>query len=175
MAQFHVHHVQVIIHFQLVEQHHVHHNDQAVHLNVLECQDHVQVQFVQDLQHVHQDLVHQPVQVFLHALERHQLVHQHLHINQMQSEHQQVVHNVQVAVVNHNVAVQAEHLERMQARSQDVNLNREKHCAMNSTICKHHNLVEQLFHTVMVRLLFVCVVVLHWQTLQTRSMPIQQH
>jgi len=90
--------------------------------------------------------------------------------------HQQLVlQRVQVAVVHHNVAVQAEHLEKMRARNQDVNLNQEKHYVMNSTICRHHNLVEQSSHTVMARLLFVCDAVPHWQISPTRSMQIQQH
>jgi translation initiation factor IF-2 len=83
-----------------------------------------------------------------------QLVHQLL-----------VVHNVQVAVL---IAVQVAaalqvHLERMQVRAASVNQNLEKPCAMNSTICKRHNWVAQLFLTVMERLRSVCVVVQLWQ------------
>jgi hypothetical protein len=91
-----------------------------------------------------------------------------------QAVHQQVVHNVQVAVAHHNAVAQAEHSEKMQVRNQDVKLNQEKRCAMSSTICKHHNLVEQLFHTVMVKLLFVCAVVHPLQISLTKSMQIQQ-
>ena len=71
--------------------------------------------------------------------------------------------------------VLAVHLERMQARSQDVNKNHVRLYAMNSTICRHHNLVAQLFLTAMARRQFVCAVELHWQILQTRLVQIQQH
>jgi hypothetical protein len=101
----------------------------------------------------------------LDALEHQLLVHQIL-----------VAHNVQAAVL---IAAQVEaalqvHLERMQVRAASANQNQEKRCAMNSTICKLHNWVEQLFLTVMERLRSVCVVVQLWQISLKRSVQMQQ-
>ena len=179
VGQFRVHLVQVTIHFQQVGQFRVHHSDhrELAHL-VQEWPDHVRVLFVQDLLHVqvhhvlHQ-VVHQQVQDFHHVQVAH---HRLLLINQIHQVqvHQQVVRNVQVAVVHHNAVAQVEHSERMPARNQVVSKNLARHCAMNSTICKHHNWEEQLFLTVMEKLLFVCVAVLHWQISQTRLVQIQQ-
>jgi hypothetical protein len=74
--------------------------------------------------------------------------------------HQQlVVQRVQVAVAHLNVAVPVAHSEKMRARVLSESQRAEKRCAMNSTICKHQNLVELLFHTVMVQLQYVCVAV----------------
>jgi hypothetical protein len=69
-----------------------------------------------------------------------------------------VVHNVLVAVAHHNAVALAVPLEKMQARSLDVNKSHVRLYAMSSTICKHHNLVAQLFLTVMAKLQFACVV-----------------
>ena len=60
-------------------------------------------------------------------------------------------------------AVQQVHSVRMQVRAASANQNLEKRCAMNSTICKRHNWVAQLFRTEMARLKFVCVAVQHLQ------------
>jgi len=118
-------------------------------------------------------VVQQQVEDFHHARVVH---HRLLHINQIHQVqvHQQVVHNVQVVVVHHNAVAQVEHSERMQVRNQVVNKSLVRHYAMSSTICRHHNLVAQLFLTVMARRLFVCVAALHWQILQTRLVQIQQ-
>jgi hypothetical protein len=192
VAQFHVHHVQVTIHFLQVEPFlahlHVHKVHKEVAHRVQECQDHVQVLYVRDSQHVHHHHVllaaHQ-VHNFHHAPEQ---VHHHLvvHIVQVVREleelaeleelqEHQVVHLVvhQVAVVQVAVA-QLVHLERMQANLLSANQNQEKRCVMNSTICRHQSSVAQLFLTVMERLRSACVAVLRLQILQRRSMQIQQ-
>jgi hypothetical protein len=83
----------------------------------------------------------------------------------------QAADQIAVAVV----VVLVVHLERIKARAVSANQRVEKRCAMNSTICKHHNLVEQLFLTAMVKLKFACAVVLLLQTLQKKLMQIQQH
>jgi hypothetical protein len=183
VALFHVHHVQVTIHFQQVALFHVHHKDHKVlqqDSHVLEWLVHVQVQYVQVLQHVlaHRAPEHQVVLVVLvvlrRALER-QVIH---HINQILQEpvHQQLVdRNVQVVDVHHNAVVQVEHLEKMQVKSLVVNKNLVKHYAMSSTICRRHNSVAQLSLTVMERLLSVCDAVHRWLTLQTKSVQIQPH
>jgi hypothetical protein len=143
-----------------------------------ECLVHVQVLFVQVLLHDHQVRVHlQVVKTFHHVLV-HQLVHQLVvvHIKIQVQVHRAVhqVHLVQVVDVRHNVVVQVEHLVRMQARVVSANQNQERLCVMNSTICKHHNSVEQLFLTVMELLQFVCVAVLLLQILPKKLMQIQQ-
>jgi hypothetical protein len=90
------------------------------------------------------------------------------------------VHPLQVVV---QVAVQiavalavalVAHLERIKVRVVSANLRVEKRCVMNSTICKHHNWVAQLFLTVMERHRFVCVVDHPLLTLQKKLMQIQQ-
>jgi hypothetical protein len=66
------------------------------------------------------------------------------------------------------------HSERIKAKAASASQRVEKHCGMNSTICKLHNLVEQLFLTVMAKRRFVCVVDHHLQILQKKLMQIQQ-
>jgi hypothetical protein len=186
--EFHVLHVPEIIRSQLVAQYHVHRNVLQVHqvlkVHVPECQVHVLVLFVQVLQRVqvHHVLLAlelvvpeiinlvQQVQAQEHLLVHtvpaaHQLAHQQL-----------VVHSVQAAVL---IAVQVAAAlqvlsERMQARAASANQNQEKRCAMNSTICKRHNWVAQLFRTVMERLRSVCVAVQLLQISQKRSAQMQQ-
>ena len=89
---------------------------------------------------------------------------------------QLVVHNVRAAVlIVHQVAAELlVHLERMQVNLQSVSRSHVRRCAKNSTICKHHNWVEQLFLTVMEIQRFVCAAVLPSQTLQRRLVQIQQ-
>jgi hypothetical protein len=162
-----------------VAQFRVHHNVLQVHkeleLHVQEWRDHVQALFVQVLLH---DQVHHVLQVrvdLLHVqVERHQtlLTNQTHQVPRVQ---QLVDRSVQVAVVHHNVVAQVVHLERMQARSQDVNKSLARRYVMSSTICRHHNLVAQLFLTVMARLQFVCAAVHLWQISQKRLVQIQQH
>jgi hypothetical protein len=150
---------------------------------VLECQDHVQVLFVLVLQrdqilHVLQVLV--VPEIIKHVQREHLLVHTVLVVLQLvvlQLVHQLlVVHNVLVAVlivVQVAAALQV-HSERMQVRAASANQNLEKRCAMNSTICKRHNWVAQLFRTVMERLRSVCVVVQLWQISLKRLVQMQQ-
>jgi hypothetical protein len=89
--------------------------------------------------------------------------------------HQQlVVQRVQVAVVHHNVAALVVHLEKMRARVLSESQRVAKRFAMNSTICRHQNLVAQLFPTVMDQLQYVCVAVHHWLTSLTKLVQIQQ-
>jgi len=89
--------------------------------------------------------------------------------------HQQlVVQRVQAVVVHHNVAVPAALSEKMRARVLSESQRAEKRYAMNSTICRHQNLVALLFRTVMVQLQFACDGVHLWQISQTKLMPIQQ-
>jgi hypothetical protein len=89
--------------------------------------------------------------------------------------HQQlVVQRVQAAVGHLNVAVPVVHSERMQARVLSESQRAEKHCVMNSTICKRQNLVARLFRTVMVQLQYACVAVHLWLTLPTKLGQIQQ-
>jgi hypothetical protein len=89
--------------------------------------------------------------------------------------HQQlVVQHVQVAVVHHNVAAPVVHSEKMQARVLSESQRVAKHYAMNSTICRHQNLVALLFRTVMDQLQFVCAAVHLWLTLPTKLVQIQQ-
>jgi hypothetical protein len=83
----------------------------------------------------------------------------------------QVADQIAVAVV----AVLAVHLEKIKARVASANQRVEKRSVMNSTICKHHNLVEQSFLMVMEKHKFACVVVLPLQTLQKKLVQIQQH
>jgi hypothetical protein len=71
----------------------------------------------------------------------------------------QAVHQIAAQVV----VVQLVHSERMQVRAASANQNLEKRCAMNSTICKRHNWVAQLFRTEMARPKSVCVAVQRWQ------------
>ena len=146
VAQFHAHHVLVTIHFQQVAQFHAHHSvpqvDKEVEHHVQVWPVHVPDLFVQVLLHVQ---VHRALQVadLLHAQADH-LLHHPLPINQIRQElaHQVVAHSVPVAVVHHNVVAQAEHLERMQVRSQDVNKSLVRRYVMSSTICRHHNLEQ---------------------------------
>ena len=176
VVRFHVLHVLVTIHFQQVERFHVLRNVLKVQvLRVQEWRVHAQVQYAQVLLHV---LAHHVQQVAVDLLRVQVAHHLTLHTNQIHQVPQVqllVVRNVQVVVVHHNVAVQVERLERMQARSQDVNKSHVRLYAMSSTICRHLNLVAQLFLTVMERLQSVCVAVLLWQILQKRSVQIQQH
>jgi len=87
----------------------------------------------------------------------------------------QVVHlAVHQVVAVQVVAAQQVHLERMQVNLLSANQNQEKRCVMNSTICKRHNWVAQLFRTVMERLRSVCVAVQLWQISQKRSAQMQQ-
>jgi hypothetical protein len=89
--------------------------------------------------------------------------------------HQQlVVQRVQVAVVHHNVAALVVHSEKMRARVLSESQRVAKHFAMNSTICRHQNLVAQLFRTVMDQHQYVCVAVHHWPTSLTKLVQIQQ-
>jgi hypothetical protein len=130
----------------------IHHVQQVL---VLEISHLVQVARV--AQEVQQLQVHIVLMVHL------ELVHQQL-----------VVQRVQVAVVHHNVAVPAVHLERMPARVLSESQRAEKRCVMNSTICKRQNLAALLFRTVMVQLQYACVVVHLWLTLPTKLGQIQQ-
>jgi hypothetical protein len=108
------------------------------------------------------------------------LVVQHLPVHIVLTVHLELVHqqlvvqHVQVAVVHHNVAAPVVHSERMRARVLSESQRVAKHYAMNSTICRHQNLVAQLFRTVMVQLQYVCVAVLPWPTLRTKLVQIQQ-
>jgi hypothetical protein len=99
-----------------------------------------------------------------------------VHIKQLVAVHLQrvVVQVVDQIVVAVAVAL-AVHSERIKARAANVNRRAEKHCAMNSTICRHHNLVAQLFLTVMERRKFVCVADHPLLTLQKKLVQIQQH
>jgi hypothetical protein len=175
VVRFHAHRVRETIHFQQVAQFRVHHNahKELVHHDQ-EWLDLVQVLFVQDLQHVQVRHVQQAQDLLLVQVDQH---HHHLHINQIHLVQVELLadHNVQVAVVHHNAVAQVVHLERMRARSQDVNKSHARRYAMNSTICKLHNWVERLFPTAMERLQFVCVVVHHLQISQKRLVQIQQH
>jgi hypothetical protein len=93
-----------------------------------------------------------------------------------QQVHQLQVHQlVQVAVAHHNEEARAEHLERMRVKNRVAKPSHVKHFAMSSTICRHRNLVVQLFRTEMEKLQFACVVAHRWQTLPTRLAQIQQH
>jgi len=110
-----------------------------------------------------------------------QVAHQHLQVHIVHKEtHLQVVqpvdHNVQVAVlIVHQVAAELlVHLERMQVNLQSVSRSHVRRCAKNSTICRHHNLVAQLFLTAMERRIFVCVAVHPLQILPKRLAQIQQ-
>jgi hypothetical protein len=99
-----------------------------------------------------------------------------VHIKLLVAAHlQQVVVQVADQIVAAVVAVPAVHLEKIKVRAASANQRVEKRCAMNSTICKHHNLVEQSFLTAMVKLKFACVVVLLLQTSLKKLMQIQQH
>jgi hypothetical protein len=184
--EFHVLHVPEIIRSQLVAQSHVHRNVLQVHqvlkVHVPECQVHVLVLFVQVLQRVQihhvllvLELVVPEIINLVQRVQVHLLVHTVLAAHQL-ARQQLVVHNVQAAVL---IAVQVAaalqvHSERMQARAASANQNQEKRCVMNSTICKRHNWVAQLFRTVMERLRSVCVAVQLWQISQKRSAQMQQ-
>jgi hypothetical protein len=108
------------------------------------------------------------------------LVVQQLPVRIVLTVHLELVHQqlelqrVQAAVVHHNVAVPVVHSEKMRARVLSESQRAEKRCAMNSTICKHQNLVALLFRTVMVQLQYACVAVHHLQTLPTKLGQIQQ-
>ena len=171
--QFLVRHVRATIHFQRQAQFRVHHNDQLVH-HVQEWLAHVRALFVQDLLHDHQDRVHLQVRDFLHALVVLQQLELHIKVMAQQARQLLAHQLVQVALVHLNVAVLAVRLEKMQAKNRVAKLNRVKHFAMSSTICRHHNLVEQLFRTAMEKLQSVCVAALHWPTSPTRLVQIQQ-
>jgi hypothetical protein len=98
-----------------------------------------------------------------------------VHIKQLVAVHlQQVVVLVVDQIAAVVAAVQVVHLVKIKARAANVNRRVEKHCAMNSTICRHHNLVAQLFLTVMARRRYVCVADHHLQTLQRKSVQTQQ-
>jgi hypothetical protein len=177
-----LHHVLEIIHSQLVAQFHVHLHDQLVQQvhHDLACPVHVQVQFVQVSQpdqthHVQQVLVLEISHLVLVVLAVQRLpVHIVLTVH-LELVHQQLVlQRVQVAVVHHNVAVPVVHSEKMRARVLSESQRAEKRCAMNSTICKHQNLVALLFRTVMVQLQYACVAVHLWLTLPTKLGQIQQ-
>jgi hypothetical protein len=89
--------------------------------------------------------------------------------------HQQlVVQRVQVAVAHHNAAAPVVHSEKMRARVLSESQKVEKHCAMNSTICKLQNLAALLFHTVMVQLQYACAEVHLWLISRTKLGQIQQ-
>jgi hypothetical protein len=128
-----------------------------------------QIHHVQQVRVVPEIINHVPVvqvHLLVHIVQLVQLlVHQLL-----------VVHNVQAAVliVVQVVAALQAHSERMQVRAASANQNQEKRCAMNSTICKRHNWVAQLFRTVMERHRSACVAVQRWQTLQRRLAQMQQ-
>jgi hypothetical protein len=184
--EFHVLHVPEIIRSQQGVRFHVHRNVPQVHrvrqVRVPECQVHVLVLFVQVLQRVqirHALLALEPVVPEIINLVQRVQVHLLVHtvpVAQQQARQQLVVHNVQAAVL---IAVQVAaalqvHLERMQVRAASANQNQEKPCAMNSTICKRHNWVAQLFRTVMERLRSVCVAVQLLQISQKRSAQMQQ-
>jgi hypothetical protein len=62
----------------------------------------------------------------------------------------------------------------MQVRAVSANQNLEKRCAMNSTICKRHNWVAQLFRTEMARHKSVCVAVQLWQISPKKLAQMQQ-
>ena len=178
VAQFHAHLVLEIILSQPVVQFHVHqHNDQE-HL-VQEWQELVQVLSVQVLQRVlahHVQQVPEPEQVITHHV---QVAHHHrAHtVHKVPVVQQLVVHNVQAAVVLiavQVVAAQQVHSERMQVNLRSVSRSHARRYAKNSTICRHHNLVEQLFLTVMERQRFVCAAVHRLLTLPRRSVQTQQ-
>ena len=183
VAQFHAHHVQEIILSQLVVQFHAHHNvrREPEHL-VQEWQERDQVLFVQVLQHVQVHRVQQVPELELEITHHVQVELQHLQVRtvhkvQPVQVEQLVVHNVQAAAVLiavQVVAVLQVHLERMQVNLQSVSRSHVKRCAKSSTICRHRNLVVQLFLTVMERQRFVCVAVLHSLTSQRRLVQIQQ-
>jgi hypothetical protein len=99
-----------------------------------------------------------------------------VHIKQLVAVHlQQVVAQVVDQIVAAVAVAQVVHSERIKVRAANVNRRAEKHCAMNSTICRHHNLVAQLFLTVMERRKFVCVADHPLLTLQKKLVQIQQH
>jgi hypothetical protein len=99
-----------------------------------------------------------------------------VHIKLLAAAHHLQVHvQVAVQIVAAVAVVLAVHLERIRARAANVNQRAEKRCAMNSTICRHHNLVAQLFLTVMARRKFVCVVDHRSQISQKKLAQIQQH
>jgi hypothetical protein len=98
-----------------------------------------------------------------------------VHIKQLVAVHlQQVVVLVVDQIAAVVAAVQVVHLVKIKARAANVNRRVEKHCAMNSTICRHHNLVAQLFLTVMERQIFECVAVHPLQISPKRLAQIQQ-
>jgi hypothetical protein len=159
-----------------------HLHDQLVQLvhHDLACQALVQVQFAQVLQpdqihHVQQVLVLEISHLVQVALVVQQLpVHIVLTVH-LELVHQQLVlQRVQVAVVHHNVVVPVVHSEKMRVRVLSESPRAEKHCAMNSTICKRQNLVALLFRTEMDQLQYACVAVLLWLTLPTKLGQIQQ-
>jgi hypothetical protein len=132
------------------------------------------------LQHV---LIHHVQQVLVLEISRRVQVArevQHLPVHIVLMVHLELVHQqlvaqlVQVAVVHHNVAVPVVHSEKMRARVLSESQRAEKRCAMNSTICRHQNLVALLFRTVMVQLQYVCAAVHLWLTLPTKLGQIQQ-
>jgi hypothetical protein len=72
------------------------------------------------------------------------------------------------------VAVPVVLSEKMRARVLSESQRAEKHCVMNSTICRHQNLAAQLFRTVMVQLRYACAAVHLWLTSQTKLVQIRQ-
>ena len=159
---FHVPHVLEIIHSQLalrchVHQCHVHlHNVHFVQENVLHQVQHVQVWpahvqvlFVQVLQHVHlQVQVHVHQDQLVHQVQQVQLVQADLHIAQeaerlhlvaqvapVDLHHQHL--EIRVAVVVINAAVLLAHSVRMAAEVRAL-VNQRRLCVKSSTIWRHH-------------------------------------
>jgi hypothetical protein len=99
-----------------------------------------------------------------------------VHTKQLVAVHlQQVVVPVVDQIVVAVAVVQVVHSVRIKVRAANVNRRAEKRCAMNSTICRHRNLVAQLFLTEMERRRFACVADHHLQTSLKKLVQIQQH
>jgi hypothetical protein len=99
-----------------------------------------------------------------------------VHIKLLVAVHLLQVHvQVAVQIAAAVAAVLAVLLERIRARAASANQRVEKHYAMNSTICRHHNLVAQLFLTVTEKHRFACAVDHRSQILQKKLVQIQQH
>jgi hypothetical protein len=112
------------------------------------------VHHVLQVQELEQETIHRALVELQHQQDR--IVRKEILLQAVQQED----HNVQVeALIVHQVAAeQPVHLERMQVNLQSVSRNLVRRCAKNSTICRHLNLVAQLFLTAMERQRFVCVV-----------------
>ena len=158
---------------------HVHlHNVHFVQANVHQCQDHVQVQCVPVLLHVHNKPDQQQVHQQLVLVQDHQqLVHQIqilLIALQTLEAHQQhlVVQAVKAADVI-NVAELLVHLES-RAVNHVRRIRVRKRCVKSSTTWRPHHLVAQLFLTVMERQQFGYVAVQPSWTLPRKSVAIQQ-